>query len=112
VHTDTSAAPEDARRPVSGEAFTRRAITIITTAAIVIMTFAFNLGNVTKLCLDLGITAWIAWFVADVALATSWRGGSGVLFLGDLDSLAFLAGLFFGSAEGLFGEVNGELVCG
>ena len=38
---------------------------------------------------------------------------SGFLFLGDPDSLAFLAGLFFGSAaEGLFGEVDGELVCG
>src|ERR1700730_13279608 len=27
------------------------------------MTFAFSLGNVTRLCLDLGITAWIAWLV-------------------------------------------------
>ena len=27
------------------------------------MTFAFSLGNVTQLCLDLGITAWIAWLV-------------------------------------------------
>jgi len=27
------------------------------------MTFAFSLGNVTHLCLDLGITAWIAWLV-------------------------------------------------
>lgn len=46
-------------------------------------------------------------------LATPWRDGSGFLFHGDLDSLASLAGLFFGSAtEGLFGEVDGELVCG
>jgi hypothetical protein len=45
-----------------GEALTRRAVTVIT-AAIVVMTFAFSLGNVTKLCLDLGITAWIAWLV-------------------------------------------------
>ena len=27
------------------------------------MTFAFSLGNVTRLCVDLGITAWIAWLV-------------------------------------------------
>jgi hypothetical protein len=46
----------------SGEALTRRAVTV-TTAAIVAMTFAFSLGNVTQLCLDLGITAWIAWLV-------------------------------------------------
>jgi hypothetical protein len=46
----------------SGETVTRRAITVIT-AAIVVMTFGFSLGNVTKLCLDLGITAWIAWLV-------------------------------------------------
>jgi hypothetical protein len=45
-----------------GEALTRRAVTAIT-AAIVVMTFAFSLGNVTQLCLDLGITAWIAWLV-------------------------------------------------
>jgi hypothetical protein len=46
----------------SGEAMTRRAVTTIT-AAIVVMAFAFSLGNVTRLCLDLGITAWIAWLV-------------------------------------------------
>ena len=45
-----------------GEALTRRAVTAVT-AAIVVMTFAFSLGNVTQLCLDLGITAWIAWLV-------------------------------------------------
>jgi hypothetical protein len=49
--------------PLPGEALTRRAVTIIT-AAIVVMAFAFSLGNVTRLCLDLGITAWIAWLVA------------------------------------------------
>ena len=27
------------------------------------MTFGFSLGNVTQLCLHLGITAWIAWLV-------------------------------------------------
>lgn len=52
-----------ARLPLPGEALTRRAVTIITTA-IVVMAFAFSLGNVTQLCLDLGITAWIAWLVA------------------------------------------------
>jgi len=45
-----------------GEALTRRAVTGIT-AAIVLMTFAFSLGNVTRLCLHLGITVWIAWLV-------------------------------------------------
>ena len=62
MSTEDSAATEDARPPVSGEAFTRRATTV-TTAAIVIMTFAFSLGNVTQLCLNLGITPWIAWLV-------------------------------------------------
>ena len=50
------------RAAVPGEALTRRAVTVIT-AAIVVMTFAFSLGNVTRLCLDLGITAWIAWLI-------------------------------------------------
>ena len=45
-----------------GEALTRQAVTAVT-IAIVLMTFAFSLGNVTHLCLDLGITAWIAWLV-------------------------------------------------
>ena len=44
-----------------GEALTRRAVTAVT--AIVLMTFAFSLGNVTRLCVNLGITAWIAWLV-------------------------------------------------
>jgi len=30
------------------------------------MTFAFSLGNVTRLCLELGITGWTAWLVAPV----------------------------------------------
>jgi hypothetical protein len=45
-----------------GETLTRQAVTAVT-VAIVVMTFAFSLGNVTRLCLDLGITAWIAWLV-------------------------------------------------
>ena len=55
-------APGDSEAGLPGEALTRRAVTVIT-AAIVVMTFAFSLGNVTRLCLDLGITAWIAWLV-------------------------------------------------
>jgi hypothetical protein len=63
VSTAVSAAVPEPGRPVPpGEALTRRAVTVIT-AAIVVMTFAFSLGNVTRLCLDLGITAWIAWLV-------------------------------------------------
>jgi hypothetical protein len=62
VRTLTSAATAAAGLPLPGEALTRRAITAIS-AAIVIMAFAFSLGNVTKLCLDLGITAWISWLV-------------------------------------------------
>ena len=52
----------DARLSLPGEALTRRAVTAIT-ASIVVLTFAFSLGNVTQLCLDLSITAWIAWLV-------------------------------------------------
>jgi hypothetical protein len=63
VRTSTStAAPEQVRLVQPGETLTRRAVTVVT-AAIVLMTFAFSLGNVTRLCLDLGITAWIAWLV-------------------------------------------------
>jgi hypothetical protein len=50
------------RPALPGEALTRRAVTAIT-AAIVLMTFAFSTGNVTRLCLDLGITAWTAWLI-------------------------------------------------
>jgi hypothetical protein len=60
--TAVSAASGQVRLTLPGEAVTRRAVTAIT-AAIVVMTFAFSLGNVTRLCLDLGITAWIAWLV-------------------------------------------------
>ena len=52
----------DARLRLPGEALTRRAVTVIT-ASIVVLTFVFSLGNVTRLCLDLGITPWIAWLV-------------------------------------------------
>jgi hypothetical protein len=68
VNTDESATADEPRfsadgAAIPGEALTRRAVTVIT-AAIVVMAFAFSLGNVTRLCLDLGITAWIAWLVA------------------------------------------------
>jgi hypothetical protein len=62
VPVSTPAVPEQGRLAEPGEALTRRAVTAVT-AAIVAMTFAFSLGNVTQLCLDLGITAWIAWLV-------------------------------------------------
>jgi hypothetical protein len=62
VRTFVSASSVESRLELAGEALTRRAVTVIT-AAIVVMTFAFSLGNVTRLCLDLGITAWIAWLV-------------------------------------------------
>jgi hypothetical protein len=62
VPVSTPAVPEQGRLAEPGEALTRRAVTAVT-AAIVAMTFAFSLGNVTRLCLDLGITAWIAWLV-------------------------------------------------
>jgi hypothetical protein len=63
VPTFASAASKQAPLPLPGEVLTRRAITVVT-ATIVALTFAFSLGNVTRLCLDLGLTAWIAWLVA------------------------------------------------
>jgi len=62
VPVSTPAVSGQGRQAQPGEALTRRAVTAVT-AAIVAMTFAFSLGNVTRLCLDLGITAWIAWLV-------------------------------------------------
>jgi hypothetical protein len=49
------------------------------------MTFAFSLGNVTQLCLDLGITAWIAWLVGPAV---------------DLSVVGLLAGMRFLSLHG------------
>jgi hypothetical protein len=69
---------------------TRRAITVIT-AAIVVMSFVFSLGNVTRLCLDLGITAWIAWLVAPAV---------------DLSVVGLLTGIRFLS---LHGYTDGQL---
>jgi hypothetical protein len=49
------------------------------------MTFAFSLGNVTRLCLDLGITAWVAWLVAPAV---------------DLSVIGLLTGIRFLSLHG------------
>ena len=49
------------------------------------MTFAFSLGNVTRLCLDLGITAWIAWLVGPAV---------------DLSVIGLLTGIRFLSLHG------------
>ncbi|MGB6577156.1 MAG: hypothetical protein WBF34_04475 [Streptosporangiaceae bacterium] len=54
--------PDQRRRALPGEELTRRAITVIT-AAIVAMALAFSVVNVTRLCLDLGVIAWIAWLI-------------------------------------------------
>src|ERR1700733_2583242 len=84
--TPTATAPvsEPGRPGLPGEALTRRAVTVIT-ATIVVMTFAFSLGNVTHLCLDLGITAWIAWLVGPA---------------GDLSVVGLLTGMRFLSLHG------------
>ena len=55
------------------------------TAAIVVITFAFSLGNVTRLCLELGITAWIAWLVGPAV---------------DLSVIGLLTGMGFLSLHG------------
>jgi hypothetical protein len=54
--------PPTSRQAVAGEDLTRRAVTAIT-VAIVAMALAFSVVNVTRLCLDLGVTAWIAWLI-------------------------------------------------
>jgi hypothetical protein len=84
VRTSLPAVPDQASPALPGEALTRRAVTVIT-AAIVAMAFAFSLGNVTHLCLDLGITAWIAWMVAPAV---------------DLSVIGLLAGMRFLSMHG------------
>ena len=88
--TPAAAVPEQAGLVLPGEVLTRRAVTVIT-AAIVVMTFAFSLGNVTRLCLDLGITAWIAWLVGPAV---------------DLSVIGLLVGIRFLS---LHGCPDGEL---
>lgn len=75
MRTSITAAAGEAGPPLPGETLTRRAITV-TTAAIVVMTFAFSLGNVTRLCLDLGITAWISWLVGPAPSTSASSGCS------------------------------------
>ena len=84
MRTVSPAASGEAHLLLPGEALTRRAVTVIA-AAIVAMTFAFSLGNVTRLCLDLGITAWIAWLVGPAV---------------DLSVVGLLAGIRFLSLHG------------
>jgi hypothetical protein len=79
-----AAVPEQAGLVLPGEVLTRRAVTVIT-ASIVAMAFAFSLGNVTRLCLDLGITAWIAWLVGPAV---------------DLSVIGLLTGMRFLSLHG------------
>lgn len=82
--TPIAAVPEPDRLGLPGEVLTRRAVTAVT-ATIVAMTFAFSLGNVTRLCLDLGIAAWIAWLVAPAV---------------DLSVIGLLTGMRFLSLHG------------
>jgi hypothetical protein len=56
------------------------------------MTFAFSLGNVTQLCLHLGITVWIAWLVGPAV---------------DLSVVGLLTGIRF---LALHGYANAELI--
>jgi hypothetical protein len=84
VPTFASTASKQARLPLPGEALTRRAITVVT-ATVVALTFAFSLGNVTRLCLDLGLTAWIAWLIAPAV---------------DLSVIGLLTGIRFLSLHG------------
>jgi hypothetical protein len=69
---------------LSGEALTRRTVTAVA-AAVMVMTFAFSLGNVTRLCMDLGITVWIAWLVGPAV---------------DLSVIGLLVGMRFLSLHG------------
>ena len=84
MRTTPAAAPGQDRAALPGGALTRRAVTVIT-ASVVLMTFAFSLGNVTRLCLGLGITAWIAWLVAPAV---------------DLSVIGLLTGMRFLSLHG------------
>lgn len=90
MRTSISATSGENHLPLGGEALTRRAVSVIT-AAIVIMSFAFSLGNVTRLCLDLGITAWISWLVGPAV---------------DLSVVGLLTGMRFLS---LHGYTDGQL---
>jgi hypothetical protein len=90
VRTSIFAATGEAGLSLPGEVLTRRAITAVT-GAIVVMTFAFSLGNVSRLCLDLGITGWISWLVGPAV---------------DLSVVGLLVGMRFLS---LHGYTDGQL---
>jgi hypothetical protein len=62
VSTPSAPASDQAHPALPGEDLTRKAITV-TTATIVAMALAFSVVNVTRLCLDLDVTAWIAWLI-------------------------------------------------
>ena len=64
------------------------------TAAIVAMALAFSVVNVTRLCLDLGVTAWIAWLI-----------GPSV----DLSVIGLLTGIRFLSLHGYSDEQLAKL---
>jgi hypothetical protein len=91
VNTINSPTPAQGRLALPGEDMTRRAVTVIT-VAIVAMALAFSVVNVTRLCLDLGVTAWIAWLI-----------GPSV----DLSVIGLLTGIRFLS---LHGHTNEQLV--
>ncbi len=78
------AASQQAHPPLPGQVLTRRAITA-TTVAVVALSFAFSVGNVTRICLDLGISAGIAWLVAPAV---------------DLSVIGLLTGIRFLSLHG------------
>ena len=80
--------PVQGRLALPGEELTRRAVTVVT-VAIVAMALAFSVVNVTRLCLDLGVTAWIAWLI-----------GPSV----DLSVIGLLTGIRFLSLHGYTGE--------
>jgi hypothetical protein len=88
MHAIDPAASGEARVPVPGEAFTRRSVTVVT-ATIVALTFAFSLGNVDRLCVNLGITGWIAWLVGPAV---------------DLSVVGLLTGMRFLSLHGYTDE--------
>jgi Protein of unknown function (DUF2637) len=93
VRTSSPATTQEGGVSLPGEALTRRAITLVM-AAIVVMTFAFSLGNVTRLCLDLGITGWISWLVGPTV---------------DLSVVGLLTGMRFLSLHGYTDVQLGKL---
>jgi hypothetical protein len=93
VSTLDSAPPIEGRPALPGEELTRRAITVIT-ATIVAMALAFSVINVTWLCLDLGVTAWIAWLIGPAV---------------DLSVIGLLTGIRFLSLHGYSDEQLAKL---